>query len=361
MKLYSTLKCALPALAIALLAAIFTAGCATAPDRGQAAPPSAVQGGSVLRSLALDRSLEERLLALDPEHITESDVKNTLAHVPTPRIMLIHGGVYGTHLVMATFARFLIDLGYPETKLRDPIDGEYSYSPYGASEQSAGAIAWYYEHEGVRPMLIGHSQGGIQAIKILYELVGSYRDKIAVWNPFTGTAENRASIIDPLTGADRPVVGGVSVAYVSVVGAGGAALLLPNQWSMVERLHTIPNSVEDFTGFSINVDFVAWDFGSTEKDPYQHNGTAVVRNVRLPGTYNHVFVPLTERVNNDAAMRDWLNAFVPGGANPAPPGETEGRAFNALWTADVWFSVKKHWCLEAQRLVRARRALVAQH
>ena len=26
---------------------------------------------------------------------------------------------------------------------------------------------------------------------------------------------------------------------------------------------------------------------------------------------------------------------------------------NLLHAADIWFSVKKHWCLEAQRLVRA--------
>jgi hypothetical protein len=27
-----------------------------------------------------------------------------------------------------------------------------------------------------------------------------------------------------------------------------------------------------------------------------------------------------------------------------------------LWAADVWHSIKKHWALEAQRLVTARRA-----
>ena len=344
-------------MSLLLALALALAGCATpsgpAEQAAVARPPAA-------HLSTIDRALEERILTLDPEHVSADDVR-TLAQGPAPRIILLHGGIYPVHLLMVSFGRFLTGMGYPEAQIRDPGNRDWSYSPYESSDELASMAAWQYEHDGMRPMIIGHSQGGIQAIKILYELVGSYRDKIAVWNPFTGTAENRASIIDPLTGADRPVVGGVSVAYVSVVGAGGAALLLPNQWSMVERLHTIPNSVEDFTGFSINVDFVAWDFGSTEKDPYQHNGTAVVRNVRLPGTYNHVFVPLTERVNNDAAMRDWLNAFVPGGANPAPPGETEGRAFNALWTADVWFSVKKHWCLEAQRLVRARRALVAQH
>ena len=348
--------------ALALCASLLAVGCATThgvPD--EAARLSSARPGSVLGSLSAERSAEDRLLALDPQHITEHDVKTTLALFPAPRILLIHGGVYGTHLVMATFARFLVDMGYPEAKIRDPIDGEFSVSPYANSWETAGMIAWYYERDGVRPMLIGHSQGGIQAIKILYELAGSYRDRIALWNPLTGTAEERTSYVDPLSGEERPVVGSVLVSYASVVGAGGAALLLPNQWSMASRLHTIPDSVEEFTGFSIDVDLVAWDFGPTAKAAYRHNGTAEVRNVRLPGTYNHVFIPLTERVKDDPAMRDWLNAFVPGADNPEPPGLVEGRAYNALWTGDVWFSIKKHWCVEAQRLIRARRAALVAH
>jgi hypothetical protein len=26
-----------------------------------------------------------------------------------------------------------------------------------------------------------------------------------------------------------------------------------------------------------------------------------------------------------------------------------------MWAADIWHSIKKHWCLEAQRLLRAPR------
>jgi hypothetical protein len=32
-----------------------------------------------------------------------------------------------------------------------------------------------------------------------------------------------------------------------------------------------------------------------------------------------------------------------------------------LFAADVWFSVKKHWILELQRLIRARRATPHDH
>src|SRR4029077_8452370 len=100
----------------------------------------------------------------------------------------------------------------------DPSDGAYSQSPFGNSERLAGEIAWYYERDGLRPMLIGHSQGGIETVKILYELDGAFTTQIAVWNPVNDAPEERFAIVDPLTGAQRPVVG-LSVGYASVVGA----------------------------------------------------------------------------------------------------------------------------------------------
>jgi hypothetical protein len=54
-------------------------------------------------------------------------------------------------------------------------------------------------------------------------------------------------------------------------------------------------------------------------------------------------------------MRDWINAFDPdneAGRAPLPEGDTS----NVMWAADVWHSIKRHWTLEAQRFVRARRA-----
>jgi hypothetical protein len=303
-------------------------------------------------------AVEERILALDPQHVTEHDVRATLAEGPTPQIILVHGGVPGTYLLMKSFARFLIGMGYPESKIRDPLTGDYSQNPYDSTARVAGEIAWYYEHDGVRPMMVGHSQGGIQTVKVLHELNGAFADQLAVWNPLAGSAEGRTTIIDPLTRTPRPVVG-LSLAYASVVGAGGVALAAPPHWAMARRLHGIPNTVEEFTGFSIDFDLIAWTFPGTDSDLYHHNGSAEVRNVVLPGNYNHVFVPLTQTLTSDPQIRDWLNAYVPGADNGSPPGADEGRAGNAVWAADVWFSIKKHWCLEAQRLIRATRAGLA--
>ena len=108
---------------------------------------------------------------------------------------------------------------------------------------------------------------------------------------------------------------------------------------------------------SIDYDLIAWTFPGTDgADLYHHNGTAEVRNVVLPETYDHVFVPVTQSLAADPATRAWLNAFVPDANNGPPPGTSSGHDKNAFWAADVWFSIKKHWCIEAQRLIRALRA-----
>jgi hypothetical protein len=346
--------------------AALAAGCATAPMTSRAplvASPAVtgpVERGAVLRSLSLDSNLEDRILALDPERIGEQDIRTTLAEGPTPRIILLHGGIYPVHLMMNSFETFLVRMGYPEDKLRDPIDGAYSQSPYSSSDRLAGEIAWYYEHDGVRPMMIGHSQGGMQAVKVLYELEGAFGDKIAVWNPLSDTPENRVTITDPLSGNTRPVVG-VSVAYVSAVGAGGAAFLLPNQWNMVDRLRSIPESVDEFTGFTIPGDPIAWSFsGESAANRYRRDGAARVRNVTLPTSYNHITVPRTASLADDPRAREWINAYRPaGGDEEELNAPADARGDNILWAADVWFSIKKHWCLEAQQLIRAKRAALA--
>lgn len=342
--------------ALLIGATIVIAGCAT---RSVVTDPYASarkkERTSQPRAAPVDKALEDRILALDPERITERDVRRTLAAGPTPRIILLHGSVYPAHLMMRSFAQFLEGMGYPSSRLRDPSDGAYSQSPYQSSERLAGEIAWYYEHDGVRPIMIGHSQGGMQAIKVLYQLAGDFGPNVAVWNAATDRSEDRFTITDPVSGIERPVVG-LSVAYAAAVGAGGAAFILPNQWDMLFRLRTIPNTVDEFTGFSIQGDMVAWTFpGTSAVNDYRRGGAAHVRNVVLPITYNHIMVPVTHALATDTATRNWINAYVPrDGEQPDVPDGIIGH--NVLWAADVWFSIKKHWCIEAQRLIRARRA-----
>jgi hypothetical protein len=334
------------------------AGCASVGYRyREATYDGRVEPYAVLRSLQLDPSLEDQILALDPEHLTAEDVREVLARGPAPRIVNLHGGIPLVYLAMTSFAKFLVGMGYPEAKIRNPRDGTYSYSPYKNSAQIAGLAAWYYEREGMPLMLIGHSMGGIQTVKVLHELSGAFADRIAVWNPLTEHAEERSAIIDPFSGTERPVVG-LSLGYATAVGAGGLARVSPTMWKMTWKLRTIPASAEHFTGFFITLDLIGGDFWGLvpRANEYRPNGVVEVRNVRLPPWYYHVTVPTTAHLATSQAIRDWINAYRPTD-RPTLTAAFEPPTTNILWAADVWFSVKRQWCLAAQRLIRAKRQL----
>lgn len=333
-------------------------GCGTLPPGPNAPVAPRPDGTSVLRGIALGHVLEDQILAMDPDHLSADDVA-TLAKGPVPQIMLLRGGVIGVYLAMESFGDFLVGMGYPEAKIRDPSNGEWSYSPYDYSDRLAGIAVWYYEHDAVRPMLIGHSQGGLYSVKILKELAGQRSERVYVWNPRTGANENRTTITDPLTGKERPVIG-TSVSYASAIGAGGWALVLPNQWESLATLRKIPDNVDEFTGYFIDVDLIALTFPGNPLDSrYEGTGKATVRNVILPASYNHVMVPATRLLAKDAQVRDWINAFVPGkpvDASKLPADAQE----NLMWAADVWYSIKKRWCIESQNAIRARRMVLGR-
>lgn len=302
------------------------------------------------RAPKLDPAAEARVLALNCERLTADDVR-ALGAAPAPRVILLHGGVFPVHLLMVSFGRFLVGMGYPEASIRDPANGDWSYSPYMDTKQLAGLIAWQYERDGMRPMMVGHSQGGLYVVKILKDLAGRSGDTLQVWNPNAWDYENRTSITDPLTGKTRPVVG-LTVAYGSAVGAGGWALLLPNQWESLDTLRKIPDTVDEFTGFFVAADLVALSFPGNPLDvPYQAIGTAAVRNVTLPVTYNHITVPVADDLPDDPAARAWIDAYFPG-SDADPSTLSLSAQLHVLYVADVWYSLKKHWCLEAQTLIR---------
>jgi len=305
---------------------------------------------------AVDSAIVARVLALDPDRISAADVRDTLARVPAPHIIALSGSV--AFVTMQPFAEFLAEMGYPRERLVNPRDGSMSWSSYVDSERLAGEIAWFYERDAMMPMLIGHSQGGMVALKALHELAGTFGHELRVWAPQDDTPQPRTTIVDPLTGRERPVVG-VSVAYASAVGAGGLALVLPGWWESLDTLRKIPDTVDEFTGYFIEVDLIALSIPGNPLDRrYENGGKAHVRNMTLPATYNHVVVPLTASLADDPAVRDWINAYV-----PDQPADTStlpaSAADHVLWAADVWYSIKKHWCLEAQQWVRVQRARVA--
>ena len=335
----------LPAI-VAMLLALMLASCGIRPLRDADAVPAPD------KPRVVDRAIEDRILAMDPANVSQADVRNVLAKGPTPRIVLMHGGIYPVHLAMESFGHFLAEMGYPEDRIRDPYDGSWSHSPYEDADRLAGILAWYYEKDGMPPMIIGHSQGGMQAVKILHVLDGDYGPSVPVWNPVTDFPEKRDYIVDPLTGRKQPVVG-MRIAYVSAIGAGGAAFILPNQWTLMGKLRTIPDTVEEFVGYSIDVDFWAWTVpGVDATRNFSNGGKAHVRNVTLPAGISHVVAPVSSDLPENPAWRAWIETYSPGSATQPPAASP----YNIGWAADVWWSVKKYWVIEAQRYIRAKRA-----
>ena len=347
-----------------LLAAVFIVlgGCATpAPPPA----PSDAEQTEAVRALAaqrnpvqafrMDKSTEDRILALDPKSVSAADVRDTLSKAPAPRIFTIRGGLYPVYLAMESFGAFLIGMGYPEDKILTPHEHDWSLSPYQGAEEVAGLIAWCYEHEGVRPTILGHSQGGIQAVKVLHVYAGDWGTELHPWDPLSAKFEPRTTIIDPLTRRERPVLG-FRMGLVQTVGTGGWALLLPNHWGVVDRVRTIPDTVDDFIGYRIGFDLWALDgTGLDEAKAFHADGKADVRNVWLPAGYEHVKVPATRDLAANPAMRAWLDAYVPDSSSLAPM--PEGPNDNVMFAANVWYELKKHWVIEAQRFVRARRGM----
>jgi pimeloyl-ACP methyl ester carboxylesterase len=339
-----------------LVAALMVAGCGKVDlvptEAGRVAQIESTHG---VRSWSLSREQENRILALNPERVTDSDVRHTLAGAPAPHLINIHGGIATVIPRLASFSKFLSGLGYPESATRNPGNGAYSISCYEDAEMFAGIIAWYYEHEGMRPMIIGHSQGCMQAVKTLQLLTGQTASRLAVWSPLTWKPDERTEITDPLTGKKRPVVG-LSVSYIAALGGGGAARVLPNQWDMMFSLRSIPDTVDEFTGFYLGIDFLGGDYlGFGPANEYRATGRARVRNVQLPTYYSHGRTPDLERLLSNPRAIEWINNYVPS-SKPSDPADIED-VKGIIFGADVWKSVKRHWVIELQRLIRARRSM----
>jgi len=333
--------------------ALFFSGCAT--ERSQR--ERAEQNESLARrAQTLTPAIEEKILALNPEHVTEKDIREVLTNAPAPRIINIHGGLLPLDFALKSFAEFVIGMGYPEWRVRNPRTGDYSFTCYESSAKLAGMIAWYYEKDGLRPMLIGHSVGGIQVVKVLHELAAPGLADLAVCNPVTEKMEDRSTITDPLTGQSRRV-NGFQICYATAFASGGLGRTIPNHWGMAGKLRKIPDTVEEFTGFYIGMDIFGGDaLGFGTGNLYWPTGTARVRNVRLPTLSSHSNVPRAKNILQDPSARDWVNSYTPTDAPLVDAAANQSDA-RLLYAADVWHSIKKHWVLELQKLARSRRAL----
>jgi hypothetical protein len=283
--------------------------------------------------------------ALDCDRLSRTDVDTVLAHTQAPRIIAISGS-FGLS-TMDPFARFLVDMGYPADRIRDPANENWSYSSATASSTLAGMLAWHYERDGMMPLLIGYSGGGNLVMRTLHELDGAFGNRIAVVDAMTGETLPRDTIVDPVTGYVRPVLG-LKVPYACALATGKLPRFLLGQWAMLSKVRTVPDTVVDFAGLTIEWDAIAGTFPGS--DPYRASGTAHVRNVILPATYFHTDLPRTEHLAENAQTRAWIDAYRPGA--PPPPLATDVDTSNLLHAADIWYGVARHWCQAAKRAAR---------
>jgi hypothetical protein len=295
-------------------------------------------------------TLEDEILALDPQRISDRQVQDVLSKVPAPRILTFKGTLFAD---MESFGRYLSAMGYPATRIRT-----YDVTWHGCTcEECAeivGTMAWYYEREGMVPMLVGHSGGGVVVSRILYGLAdadaggaGIDQRRIPVWDPEKRQAESRYVVRDPITGATRRF-SDLRVPYAAVLATGTLLRKFPGFPGCdedVERLLKIPDSADDFTGFQIEGDVYTIGTG-----PYKPVKAAAVRNVQLSVATSHINAFRMDGLAQNAETRAWISAYRPGRA-PVPDDS------NIAHAADIWYSIKKHWCMEAQRHIRERRAL----
>ena len=259
-----------------------------------------------------------------------------------PRIVLLQGSL--GIVTMAPFGAFLQGMGYPAAALVDPRTGEMTTDSDLDGSTLAGILAWQYERDGVRPVIVGHSKGGGVVIDTLRALAGAYGDDLALVDPRTLEPQARTHFLDPVTGETRRVVD-LTLPLASAIATGRLPRILRGQFELARVLRDVPDSAERSLGFMIPYDPIAGTFAGDE-DPYRATGRAQVRNVVLPAATSHIGAPRADHLARDPTTRAWIDAYLPGAAPPMPEGVD---TTNLVQAAELWYSIKRAWCDEAQR------------
>ena len=284
-------------------------GCSTV---GPARSAQHTEGPSVpavsVEVFSSDPSLADQVLALNPERIAPEDVSSILSRCPAPRIFNFNGSAFNT---MEPFSRFLMRMGYPEDRIRDPRSGAFAYSSYQSAKDISEKVSAAYENEKLKPMLIGHSQGGAFLVKVLHVL-------------------------------KTPCV-----SFSAAIATGKWMRVLLGQWDMLPTLRKIPDTTEAFTGYRLAGDWIGSDVPLVaESGNYSAEGSALVRNIRLEGV-GHLDITQVESLADKNEFRARIDGYTP----EKPPQENA----KLIFAADIWYHVKKHWCLELQNFIREHR------
>lgn len=271
--------------------------------------------------------LARRILALDPERLTEEDVTEVLSKAPAPRIYGYNGSV--TIVTLDPFMEFLIGMGYPKESLTDPRTGRHSLSSYANAGLMADRIIGAYEETQLRPMLIGHSQGGAMVLRILHELSRRKAD--------------------------------LKISFASAIATGKMMRFLLGQWHTMATLRDVPDSVQSFSGYHVANDIIGSDIPFiAQSGDYKALGTANVRNIRLSGEYSHLRVPVLAHLAQNEETKRWVQEYVRTSEELPVAPKFASDSENIVFAADIWYDIKKNWCLELQRWIREHQPEIVQ-
>ena len=305
------------------------------------------RAASAIAALALAASAHAADVASLDCSKAEAFTASMLPAERAPHVVMAQGSL--GIVTMEPFGRFLAAMGYPARALVDAHGGAMTTDSDVDGRTLAGVLASMHERDGVRPILIGHSKGGGVVIQTLRALAGADGDDLPLVDPRTLEPLPRRSYVDPATGERKRVVD-LRLPLAAAIATGRMPRVLRGQFELARVLRDVPDSAEAFVGFFIPYDPIAGTFAGDE-DPYRALGRADVRNVVLPPQTSHIGAPRAEPLAADAATRAWIEHYRPGaGEPPAAMRDAE----NLAMAAELWYAIKRAWCGEAQRVLRAR-------
>lgn len=345
-----------------ILICLIVSGCATSANHTIPKTYSQNLSDIPIRQFSVDPKVSADLNKLDKTHLIRMDLSEVLSSYPAPRIFGIGGGVYTAHILMEDLAEFLTGMGYPAAAVYHPTDGKFAVSSYSDPEKIAGETLFYYQREGVRPVYIGHSLGGVQSIKTAHFFSGNFgRHEVRIYDPVEHKYLRQKDFVNPLTGEHVGFDSLKPIAHLIAVGSGGISRAFPSQWSMGDRVKQVPDSVLRMTGIHLEGDWLGNDFlTGKEKNEYKSLGSAEVENFYLPPGHNHVTLIRTKHLLKYPEVKEWIDNYNPQEFSVIPEG-LPGNTDNILLAAQIWHILKREWYLAAMEVDSAYHHQEALH
>ena len=314
-------------------------------------------------ALSQDPELSRRILGLDPNRVSQRDISDILSKGPTPWLMTI-APLPPWSVEFLNLIKFFVKSGYPANRIGDPRSNDYRIDWRERPEIIGGMTAWFYENDGMAPILIGWSGGGILAVHVLHTLNGSPdTEKVRMVSARTGEIEERTWFRDFHTGERRPM-SALRIPFAAALAAGGLGRYVqPKIWPIVHGLHQVPDTVHEFLGFKSPQDIFGTDMlngsdaGFVEANRFQAMGSANVRSIMTDDSYDHFWVVHCNELLETPEGTVWVQNYRPDSSHGHRDYRhtiefsfIEGK--RNLFCGEIWHAVKKHWALSAQRVAR---------